>query len=140
MAYSKYLVQNRHKTTYYFRIQIPVHLRPLFNNRKYLKKTTDTSDRDVALHAAMQLKCYTYNLFTALDGNMIKRKRKSSSKPKELITGLITTAFGDIDFGGDKCEKAAKQELEAANETYDRMAANPELAIEILKTKSSLPL
>jgi len=111
---------------FYFRILIPLHLRPYFAGKKYLKKTTETSNKIDATHRARQLRCYCHDLFLTLEADMKKRRRSES--PKTITTGLVTGPFGDIDFGGDSCPKGRKKEIKLPNKQLKFAKQNPELA------------
>ena len=135
MTYSKFLTQNRHKSVFYFRSLIPVHLRPYFASKKYLKRTTETSNKIDATHRARQLRCYCHDLFLTLEADMKKRRRSES--PKTITTGLVTGPFGDIDFGGDSCPKGRKKEIKLYKEQLKFAKQNPELAKAMLSSRSS---
>lgn len=79
MNYARYLIQNRHASRWYARVVIPRDLRPYFDNRRELRKSTKTADLQKAKLRALAYYLECQGMFSGL-AKMVEKKRKTDPK------------------------------------------------------------
>jgi len=124
MTYQTFISKNRHNN-YQFRIVIPLAIRPLFNNKREIRRSLRTDSRSTAIYRARFMWVKFQEVFKSVSDN------KKSEGNEIFSMGLMThiDAFGDestIDFNGNH-ELEIKHVNKLNKEKAELLLKNPQL-------------